>query len=182
MRSTALLVTLLIGLLGNQAVAQTLLRLLSIPITDTCLVQNQDQASSYFQAERVQKQRERLRAREYVEKNKDTPEYKEFARMFKLEPLKEQDPDPDPELVFKSQFANSTWAMCVNRRQWLSKELCRDFVESQTNARLFDLPWDVQAVTEKHKMEISQHARVFKYFDQSFSSGRDESPNLPCPE
>ena len=74
---------------------------------------------------------------------------------------------------------NSGWAVCVKRRQWVSKALCLDvFAAYQVEQGL-----DLRPVMAKYENEIERLKPMFDYFEAAFPQGGVERTDAPtCPE
>jgi len=76
-------------------------------------------------------------------------------------------------------LVNSSWAACVRRKQWVSKELCRDVLEAYKIERGVDL----RPAMSRHQSEIRELQPMYQYFEAAFPKGGVERPNaLPCPD
>lgn len=75
--------------------------------------------------------------------------------------------------------ASSSWAVCVKRKQWVSKAFCRDVLDAYKAERGLDL----RPVMAKHEDEMQQLKPMYDYFEAAFPQGGVERPNAPgCPE
>ena len=76
-------------------------------------------------------------------------------------------------------LVNSSWAACVKRKQWVSKELCRDVLEAYKVERGVDL----RPAMSKHQSEVGELQPMYQYFETAFPKGGVEQPNAPpCPD
>jgi hypothetical protein len=73
----------------------------------------------------------------------------------------------------------SSWAACARRKQWISKDFCRDVLEAYKVERGLDL----RPAMSKHEAELRQLSPMYEYFEAAFPRGGVEPTNAPpCPE
>ena len=139
---------------------------LSIALMNTCLAQDPTQARLVLDRMVVELTNETFW--------KDVPEDERAA-------MRKYQSSMPPELRERnynaaiSSFVESEWAVCVRRKQWLSKELCQDFL-SYFRRQAFE---NLSPVFDKHRSEIKSKAELFTYMEKSF--GRKQ-PTTSCPE
>ena len=74
---------------------------------------------------------------------------------------------------------HSSWAACVRRKQWVSRDLCGDILDAYKVERGLDL----RPVMSKHQSELRKLTSMYEYFEGAFPNGGVERPNAPpCPE
>jgi hypothetical protein len=86
---------------------------------------------------------------------------------------------PEAKQRLDRMVGTSSWAVCARRKQWVSKELCRDVLDAYKVERGVDL----RPVMSKYEDEVKRLGPMMDYFDAAFPKGGVERPNAPaCPE
>jgi hypothetical protein len=71
----------------------------------------------------------------------------------------------------------SEWAACVRRKQWVSKEFCRDILAASKATRS-----DTARVMEQYQQERMQLKPLYDYFEATRGGAEAKPPSVPpCP-